>query len=449
MSSYENSERNPREFFAKQNSRNYVSLNNQDETGAQVNKEKSRLGLVTSDTRASKDVLLIETSSIPGRSTEETSRADADNTIIRPDPTDDMDEEAQEEARGGADNDDADYDDSNSPTADTESTRLGSDTTMGAFGDVFFTDTISEIGEPSLEGSTLEERQSWLMEAEHSEFPDHNSIASNDEDIASQTPRRKTKQELAAVQIFGGFLAGREDLRALHEDLLEKLGTGSFIENYRRILKVFVMQLKDVAQTALEKDTVKVFQNRENRRTMALQIVEYIGEEDTETNKQWRDLALQQTKKEMLEDWGSTVYGRPDLGSEGTDVADEESEGESNDGNEDWEPNYLETLTTPYLKEACNFLSKETPLQILTLQLRLLALPSSLREIINATPKHKIKIIEENDVSLSNKCKVFIETSTMRQWDWWPLQSPVPDLEHGQLRLAWSVSCLSLSEVIC
>jgi hypothetical protein len=54
---------------------------------------------------------------------------------------------------------------------------------------------------------------------------------------------------------------------------------------------------------------------------------------------------------------------------------------------------------------------------------RLLALPSSIREVIEFTPKCAIHISSVNDTSFANKAKALIEYYTAFEWDWWPLIS--------------------------
>ncbi|KAH8696918.1 hypothetical protein GQ44DRAFT_832404 [Phaeosphaeriaceae sp. PMI808] len=163
--------------------------------------------------------------------------------------------------------------------------------------------SIASCGESSLTGTTLVGLQLQIDEADLSDVAqkeqenlDCMSIASNDEDISSQAPRRRTELELLALKLFRVFLAKLEDLRSLHEKLLEELGTKRFVENYRRSLKMYVLELKEEAQTALEKDTVKVLENRENRRSIALQIVAYMVPEDDDIKTQLDSLALQQLK---------------------------------------------------------------------------------------------------------------------------------------------------------
>jgi hypothetical protein len=303
----------------------------------------------------------------------------------------------------------------------------------------------SICGESSLTGATLvgSQLQAGDMDPSHitlneSKDSDCMSIVSNDEDIRSRAARLRTEPELLALRLFGASLARLEDLHSLHETLFKKLGTNRFVENYRRILKLYVLELKQEARTPLEKDTAKVMENRENRRSIALQIVAYMAPDDDNTKTQFDSLGLQQSKTRSLEEWARNTYGPPDLPPTVEDSSGEESEDQDNDDLE--EEHQLCALELTNIDKACQFLQKNNPLQTLILQLRLLALPLALREIMVTTPRHEIHVSTENDTSFLNRYKRCVESYTASRWDWWPLQSRVPDLIPGQSRLEWKAS---------
>jgi ppGpp synthetase/RelA/SpoT-type nucleotidyltranferase len=278
---------------------------------------------------------------------------------------------------------------------------------------------------------------------ENREAFDYLSIASNDEEIASQVSRRMAEPELLAVKLFGAFFAEVDDLRILHRELLDELGTARFIVNYRRALKNYVLKLKEDAHTALEKDTIKVLEHRKNRQTMALQIMDYIIPEDDDDRTRWNNLPDQALQKQLLEDWAKMTYGPPDLAPAAIDVFDEISEDESERPAQTFEKNQLETLTTTNIGKTLNFLQKPAPLRALTLQLRLLSLPTSLREILDTTPKCDLEIVDEaNDSSASivNRCKAWVESYTLSHWDWWPLKPCIPSFIGENALLKWKVS---------
>jgi hypothetical protein len=318
--------------------------------------------------------------------------------------------------------------------------------------------SLSERRESSFEGTTLRdtdelsaagvEQQAILDSTKGTE--DYMSLASNDEDIASQTTRRRTEQEILAVKLFSIFFAESEELSRLHKNALEKLGPSRFLENYRRILKAYVLKLRVEARTALEKDTVKVIESRGNRRSIAKQIMTFIASEGQEGVKPLGELAKLPLMKQNLEDWAKTAYGLPDTTqdnapeqaehfSEGSDEDADAEEGSDNDY-ENQDNEHMKTLTFTTIEKACHFLHQNIPFQTLILQLRLLVLPTSLREIIETTPKQSIRILADSDMSPINRLKNMIEAFTATQWDWWPLAPKVPDLAPDRLLLEWQVS---------
>jgi hypothetical protein len=264
----------------------------------------------------------------------------------------------------------------------------------------------------SLEGSTLLE-QMRITETEQSqterhekEGNDYMSVISNDEDIASKAPRSRTEPELLAIKLFGMYFAELEDLRDLHHGLLENLGADRFIDNYRRILKTYVLKLGGEARTALERDVVKVIEDRRNRRSIAQEIVAHVMPDTDDIRTRLHGLAFQPLRKWSLEEWSRNAYGAPDHAPTPEDSADEESDCDNDDGPE---KTHLTALASTNVEKARSFLQKSAPLQTLILQLRLLSLPSTLREIMETTPKHRIHVSTENDTSFLNKCKRHVE----------------------------------------
>lgn len=150
--------------------------------------------------------------------------------------------------------------------------------------------------------------------------------------------------------------------------------------------------------------------------------------------------------KQNLEDWARTVYGLPDAvpdtAPDPAEYPSEESDEEEDDDDdhENQDKEHLKTLTFTNIEKAYQFLHKSVPFQTLVLQLRLLGLPTSLREIIETSPKRSIKISAKNDSSFMNRIKGIVETYTVTQWDWWPLAPRVPDVAPDRLRLEWQVS---------
>ena len=169
-------------------------------------------------------------------------------------------------------------------------------------------------------------------------------------------------------------------------------------------------------------------------------------EDGDDSSKPFDELNYQPVEKLSFEDWASNVYAlrggdtiEPvEEGYENSSSGSDGEDGEYNDKNED--KHLLEELHFPNITQANRFLHKGVPFQTLVLELRLLVLPASLREVKEFTPKSSIRVSPMNATSFMNKAKAFIEDYTAFEWDWWPLMPRIPDLPLGRWRLQWKVS---------
>ncbi|KAF1963801.1 hypothetical protein CC80DRAFT_13282 [Byssothecium circinans] len=274
------------------------------------------------------------------------------------------------------------------------------------------------------------------------------SVESNDEDIASRAAIRRTEPEILAVRQFGSFFAELEELRPLHEEALVRLGTQRFQENYRRILKLYVLKLQNEAHIAVEKDTVSVLKSRMNRLNIAQRIVALIQGDGESSSKPMDGLTHQPVEKIHLEKWAKNVYALRN--AENTKPIEEEysQSGNECDSDVDTDEHRPNELRFPSITQATAFLRRGSPFQELVHELRLLVLPVSIREVIACTRKHAIHISSVNDTSLMNKIKAFAEDHSAFEWDWWPLMPRIPDLPPGRLRLQWTFCEQHLFKVI-
>jgi hypothetical protein len=92
----------------------------------------------------------------------------------------------------------------------------------------------------------------------------------------------------------------------------------------------------------------------------------------------------------------------------------------------------------PNVTEMEHFFLNSRPFKAVLDGFRELLLPPSLRDIL---PASSVEISTEEDSSMSNRVKGFIEDFTMLDWDWWPLRPRMRALEAGERRLIWT--CVS------
>lgn len=257
------------------------------------------------------------------------------------------------------------------------------------------------------------------------------SVASNDDDIASQAATRRTRPEILAVRQLGAFFADLEDLRPLHEAALARLGPQRFQENYRRILKLYVLKLQNEAHFPVEKDTVAVLRSRMNRLNIAQRVVNLMQGDEAESSKPMDGLTQQPVEKIDLESWLASTYTSDNATIKDLDEqSDDDCESEID----------MEERLFPSITQATHFLREGTPFRYLVHELRLLLLPGALKEVIESTSKSDIQMLSTNDDSIVNRIKAFAEDHSALEWDWWPLMPRIPNVPPGKVRLQWTVS---------
>jgi hypothetical protein len=316
-----------------------------------------------------------------------------------------------------------------------------------AFQTVFDTsDQSSTQAESVSAGTTLVASQEELsIDVTKSPFigdDDYMSVASNQEDIASRAAGFRTQPEIFAVREFGSFFGDLTELRSLHRAALEKLGIERFQINYRRILKNYTLELMTHADSAIERDTVAVLKRRSNRVSIVQKIISSLhgdGEANSKAFEELRSVGFE-THRSVLEGWARNVYGRPDddMGhhEQQAGEGDSKDDEESDDGDE---AAIFKDLQFPNISLATQFMLTRKAFQVLIVELRLLTLPATVREVLESTQKSAIQISSENDTSLLNRAKAYIEDNTSYEWDWWPLKPRLPDLTSDNWRIQWKV----------
>lgn len=268
---------------------------------------------------------------------------------------------------------------------------------------------------------------------------DYASVMSNDEDIPSKSGDYRSREEVLAVKELGHFFTELQDLRQLHQELLDKLGPERFSENYRRVLKLYFLELQSDAKTIVEKQTAFVLRKRLNRHTITQMVANSMPANGNDDLSQLDELSSQQVQEE-LGDWLAQL----------DNTAPQQSIDQQNEGNDEAEDgDYYEDIRIASIEHAKAFLRRGDPFQGLVLRLRLLALPLFIRDVLDMASMDSIAISSINDNSLMNRAKAFMEDFTGAEWDWWPLIPRVPDVGRNKFRLQWEVSVESYLSTWC
>jgi hypothetical protein len=272
------------------------------------------------------------------------------------------------------------------------------------------------------------------------------SVISEAEDIFSLAPSRRRLQEVAAEERLAALLAKNVELRLLCKEVLRRAGKERLVEILRRLLKRYHLDLKSKAVSSLENATTNLLQSGYSRIRICVQLSELLAPESEQEIERLIMVALGKT--EFLEGWvannpGLAIASMDPLGNEA--FLEEEEEGISADEEENTDvPTILPNIT-----EMENFLLEGRPFRNLSTNLRMFLLPSSfssLTRILMGVPADRIWFSKNNDDSISNKLKSFIEDITEENWNWWPFQPRMRHLQKGQERVHWI--CVRLRIII-
>ncbi len=292
------------------------------------------------------------------------------------------------------------------------------------------------------------------------------SVISDKDDINSQISSRKTPPEVVAEDHLAMLLARNESLIPLYEEAFSKVGRRRFIQNFRRLLKRWYLDLLPYRNDNLKHATVYILKSRRIRTKIAQRIIDVHTPQSDEVRAQTENLNVEiQGKTSFLENWiasnegfvnagldsGSLVSQPPTTISQEPLVVETEQEQYayvSSDGSDDGdsvEEDAYERKDTEYIRGMERFLTEGKAFQKLVLNLQISLLPVSLHSLITSIlsiPNEDIWISSMQDHSTINKMKISIEQITREDWNWWPLRPKMRDLEDDETRVHWV--CVSI-----
>jgi hypothetical protein len=275
---------------------------------------------------------------------------------------------------------------------------------------------------------------------------DIQSILSVSDDIQSQVSTHRTQQEIAASEQLGELLARHDELSPLYEIALSKISKERLVDNLRKILKEYYLDLADTAWTNLEKTAVQLLRSRWNRIRISQQIADII-QLDT-VNESEPEISEIPDKKSLLERWlANNLAFRdfdPSLNQEDNHSSYssgpkmDDSDDSVSDASEEHHNNRLELF--PKIAEVERFFTGGESFQKLSMNLQKFLLPTSmspLTQMLMAVPNENIWFSDKNDNSISNLFKIAIENLTEENWHWWPFRPKMRMLQENEIRVHW------------
>ena len=283
------------------------------------------------------------------------------------------------------------------------------------------------------------------------------SLVSNDEDISSHISSQRTSQKAAAERQICALIAQSQDLLLMYEEAMTIMQKHRFVNNFRRLLKRYYLDLRGQATSALERATVELLKGRGARTRIARMIADMKSPDNEALRVEFEEHIRESYKKDRvdLEHWisrGQYFAGPIDEGEQASDKTRESDETDNNstespssDSNSDGdEPEVDEDKAGaksfnefPNIQLVEDFLTGGSAFQALSTTFAVFVLPLNLRRLIMSVPLAKMRFSVEDDLSLLNKLKSFMEIHTGARWNWWPLKPRVPLLNANQMRMHW------------
>jgi hypothetical protein len=302
------------------------------------------------------------------------------------------------------------------------------------------------IPDPGFQSALQPEDDSVIQVPSHCDeeayADDIRSIDSDHESIGSNISTDRSKAELFAIRYIASFFAQRVELRSLHETALQKIDSKRFVRNYRRILKSYYRRLLGEAANDTEKEVTYILRSRRNRQRIAEEIANHHDFEEEEKGS-LDDLLAQPAEKQYLEDWLKRTPGMDygPLSETNQEPVSDNFQSENNDSDSEIDIDSEAEADNDFsnIHRAEIFLQRGSAFHNLVLDIRLLMLPYHLRHVIETTPRSSLKLILNDEKGCFNSAKLFVESYTGSEWDWWPLAPRIPRLGNGEQHLEWKV----------
>ncbi|MCJ1459965.1 hypothetical protein MMC28_010344 [Mycoblastus sanguinarius] len=268
---------------------------------------------------------------------------------------------------------------------------------------------------------------------EHERGEDTQSVLSDQNDINSQKSSRRHPREVTAEDHLTILLAKHDELCPLYEEALSKIGSGRFVNNFRRLLEICYLDLLRNAETNLERATINLMKSRWSRTRIAQRIVD-IHKPESHSAREQIERHAEEVKKRIpdFHDWlvemslaAPVSQVEPAVNTDDVSDRDQSSDDENDTLEEEHAEDSEDVISLPHIKEMETFVMEGSAFQNLVTNLRVFLLPAALRplnRVLMSIPSDRIWLSIEDDLSISNTLKAIVEGLTEENWNWWPLR---------------------------
>ena len=335
----------------------------------------------------------------------------------------------------------------------THSVREGDEFAIYSF------DSPASVGAPTDSGYASQSRAEGLIprikrneasdlnkddDVEYLQDNDTQSIDSDISDIRSEVSQETTPVENEGKAYLAEFLACDQELGPLCSRVLSRMDRARFTNTVQKLLyNPYYQSLLQDAATEREQKSVRLLRRRRGRLQIGEMIANIIERDDDEDAGKTRnhDEEMKKIRAEELNNWLTDLN---------TTVNRQSGEQEhyhdyflTEDGDLEIE---REEVELPHLAEIESFFRSPGPFQRLLNEFKKLLLPRLLKQVVQSIPRGRIWLSRQQNQSLINRTKAFIEDYTQLEWDWWPLKPRMQLLRDNETRLLWQ--CVSIIRIV-
>lgn len=270
-----------------------------------------------------------------------------------------------------------------------------------------------------------------LKDAKHQNADEVEPIESDNDDIGSQNSDTTTNEEKVGKLLPSTSLVEELQFKGLCEKALDRMDRRQFVDSLGRLLKLLHKSLLREAESEPEKAVARLLRSRRRRTWISHQIALHVQQEREEAGSDRNYSQIVPEQRLDVERWLSHTLERPVDHEEKTlepefqfqGVDSESSTSGSDDGSDD---------PYPHTSKLEKFLRETKSYQILLNHFRLMFLPTELRNVFLSIRKEYITVSQEQNHSLANRAKAWVEDNTQVPWNWWPLERRKRMLHEGE-----------------
>ena len=270
-------------------------------------------------------------------------------------------------------------------------------------------------------------------------YNDIQSLPSNNDEDGSQASVETSNEEISGKALIRIFLCEEPQFRLLCDKAFARMDEERFVKNLLHLLKSFHDNLSVEAKSEAEKSIARLLRSKRGRLRISRQLANHIRQERSDVPQDDRvDLRIPTKNLNRVENWLKLVSDRPaDSWAEGKTVkvgSESATSASTNDSEEDEFPNVSKLKT---------FLRGSRSFRLLLKDCMMMFLPFELRRVLLSISKKQIWLSSEQDSSILNRFKAWVEQATQARWIWWPFEPPKRVLSDNESRIFWR--CVSLS----